>query len=229
MPEVFVSYAHADNHVMVDGAQGWVTTFADRLQKLVATKPGGSGTRVWMDHRLEPQKAVDAALTERVGSADCFLALMSPRYLESSWCRMEMDRFVGRHGGVAADRVFLVEMSPTERGTWHSGIQSITPLPFWSQAFEEPAPMTFGWPVPLPSDRTYWHKLNELAHILASQLKTGERLSAEPVAAQRRVWIADPTDDVLDAWESLAAAVRQQGADVLPATAAQYPIAAGAD
>ena len=229
MPEVFVSYAHADNQVMVGRARGWVTTFADRLQKMVAQKPGGSGIKVWMDHRLEPQKAVDAALTERVGRAVCFLALMSPRYLESSWCREEMAGFVARHGGVAADRVFLVEMLPTERGTWHAGIQSITAMPFWSQAFEEPAPMTLGWPVPLETDSNYWHKLNELAHFLASQLKAGEHRVVEPVAVQRRVWIADPTDHVLDAWDDLAAAVRQQGGDVLPSASGQYPIAAEAD
>ena len=73
MPEVFISYAHADDHVMVDGSKGWVTTFADRLHKAVNTKPGGSGTWVWMDHRLEPQRVVDSALAERVGRADCFM------------------------------------------------------------------------------------------------------------------------------------------------------------
>jgi len=36
------------------------------------------------------------------------------------------------------------------------------------------------------------------------------------------IWVADPTDDVLDYWESLAATLQNQGYSVLPETAGQY-------
>ena len=228
MPEVFISYAHADDHVMVDGAKGWVTTFADRLHKAVNTKPGGSGTSVWMDHRLEPQRAVDSALAERVGRADCFVALMSPRYLESSWCRDEMDGFIQRRGGAAANRVFVIETLPTDRSRWHPAARSLVGVPFWAQDFDEAAPMPLGWPVPQAEDRPYWKKLNELAHTLASQLAAAPAAVATSTAtpaAPRRVWIADPTDHVIEHWEALSAALRQAGAEVLPAAVGLYPLA----
>ena len=221
MPEVFISYTHADDQPFADGMRGWVTALADRLQKSLAMKPGGASIRVWMDHRLEPNKRVDPALASRVAGADAFLAVLSPRYFDSPWCRDEIEGFASRVG-VADERMFLLEMFPTERTRWPAAIGNLSSRSFWSQAFEEPAPMPLGWPAPDPaSDRPYWRALNELAHFIS------ERLQADAPAAVRsargRVWIGDPTDHVLDAWEALAAALRQQGADVLPAAPGRYP------
>ena len=57
-----------------------------------------------MDHRLEPQRAVDAALAHRISKSSCLVAVMSPRYLESEWCSGEMCAFLaGTPGGTAAD------------------------------------------------------------------------------------------------------------------------------
>ena len=38
------------------------------------------------------------------------------------------------------------------------------------------------------------------------------------------VWIAQPTEDLYDHWESLASAIRQQGANILPLGRAIYPL-----
>lgn len=226
MTDVFISYAHADDQSLSERAKGWVTEFADRLQTAVRMKEGGSRIKVWMDQRLEPQKAVDAALATRVTASACFVAIMSPRYLESDWCRKELDTFVTRVGrGTSGDRVFLAEFLPTERSAWHPAIQSISPVQFWSQPFDQPAAMTLGWPSPDPtSDRPYWNTLNELAHFLAQQVKALGATPARATPTKARVWIADPTDNVLDRWDSLASALRQEGCEVLPSTPGAYPV-----
>ena len=216
MPEIFISYAHADDQPLAEGTKGWVTAFSDRLQKSLAMKSGGSGFTLWMDQRLEPQKQVKQALNERVGRADCFVAVLSPRYLESRWCRQEIEEFVRRMGRDAG-RVFLVEIVPTPRAQWPSGTEELSPRQFWSQANDEPAPVTFGWPAPDPTaDRPYWRALNELAHFISGQLESLARPVVVDNRAQRHVWIADPSDHVLDLWEQLGGALRQQGHAVLP-------------
>lgn len=229
--DVFISYAHADDERMSERARGWVTQFAERLQTAVRMKQGGGRVRVWMDQRLEPQKAVDAELAKRVAASACFVAVMSPRYLESDWCRREIDTFVRRvGGGGSGDRVFLAEFLPTDRAAWHPAIRSITPVPFWSRSFDEPAPMTLGFPAPDPEgDKPYWNTLNRLAQFLAEQVNALGAGPAAPAAEKPRVWIADPTDDLADHWDSLADAVRQEGGEVLPAAPGTYAYAAHAE
>jgi len=171
--QVFISYAHADNLAFDEEAKGWVTLFVGNLQKAIGMQKGGSEVKCWMDHRLEPQREVDDTLHGLIKDSQCILAFMSPRYLISEWCRKEMATFVERvGGGKANDRVFLVELLPTDRKDWHPGIGSISLTKFWADAIDQPEPMTLGWPVPNPkADKAYWQGLNALASILARQIQ----------------------------------------------------------
>lgn len=244
--QVFISYAHADDASLDEQAPGWITNFVEKLQKAIGMKSGGKHVEWWMDYELEPQSAVDGTLRQRILESQCILAFLSPRYLESEWCQREMATFVELAGsGKAENRVFLVELQPTDRERWHPGIQSISVLQFWSKSLAEPEPMTLGWPVPDPkSDKTYWRELNYLASILARQVQglpptlpsppplpptpplipvpAVPAASASPnPSAAKTLWVADPTDDMLDCWESLAAAL--QGHQLLPKNPGQYP------
>ena len=239
--KVFISYAHADNQSVEAETPGWVSNFVDHLKNDIARRPGGGRIECWMDHRLEPQRAVDAELRQRILESQCFLAFLSPRYLESVWCQQEMATFVETvGGGKADDRVFLVELLPTKREDWHSGIQSITELKFWHQELAQPEPMTLAWPVANPkSDTLYWNRINALASILARQIQhlpvapptvkpqVTPTIAPTPAIAlpakAQTVWVADPTDDVLEQWESLAGRLQQQGYAVLPKFVGSYP------
>lgn len=227
--QVFISYAHADNPDFDDDTKPWVTNFVDHLQKAVGMRAGGGRVECWMDQRLEPQHAVDATLRERIQSSKCIVAFLSPRYLESEWCRKEMATFVESvGGGTANDRVFLVELRPTEREQWHPGIRSITAMKFWASSLGQPAPMILGWPAPDPkADRPYWTLLNRLADILAKQILSilPEAPTSVPAAAvqPKLIWVADPTDDVLEYWETLATGLRDLGHGVAPNAALSYP------
>ena len=179
--QIFISYAPADNKPYEEGAKGWVSNFVEKLLNAIGMKEGGSGVECWMDHRLEPQRAVDDELFKRIKESTCILAFLSPRYLKSEWCQREMDTFVRLVGGGSANnRVFLIELLPTQRNDWHSGIKSITPIELWHKSFDQPEPMLLGWPVPdLKLDKVYWQKLNYVASILPRQM---QELSAIPTA-----------------------------------------------
>ena len=223
MSEVFVSYAHADDLPFAEGTPGWVTALADRLEKSLMMRRGGSRVAVWIDHRLEPEKQVDGALRDRVRRAECFVAVLSPRYLESPWCRKELDAFIA-HAGEQGERVFLLEMSPTSRDEWPRGIRNISARKFWAQGFDDPTAMPLGWPVADPAqDRPYWRALNELSHFVSARLQAAGAATRDDNT--RCVWIADPTDHVLESWERLAGALRQQGYTVRPSAPGEYPTA----
>ena len=51
-------------------------------------------------------------LMEAMTRSAHFVALLSPRYLESAWCRLEMHGFANLHRRDAARRIWLLEIEP---------------------------------------------------------------------------------------------------------------------
>lgn len=192
---VFISYARADDEPKQGARDGWVSTFVANLESDVARQMGGDTVAFWMDPQLEPQRQVDQALRQRLGESDIVVALMSPRYLASAWCRGEMATFVDEVcGGHPADRVFIVELLPTDRGAWHAAVRGLTGLTFWTQSLRQPEAKTLGWPLPdVRGDRDYWDEVNALATRLARQLR--ERASV-PQAAGVRPTVTAPVAPV---------------------------------
>jgi hypothetical protein len=169
--QVFISYAHADDLQMDVDFPGWVSLFVERLKNAVVRHAGGANVTFWMDHSLEPQRQVDDELRRRIRESAVILAFISPRYLESMWCRKEMDTFVAEvGGGGTGDRVFIVEVLSTKRESWHVALRALSPVVLWRNTLVRPEPFTLGWPVPDPrADRDYWSSVSDLASVLSRQ------------------------------------------------------------
>ncbi|HEV7504831.1 MAG TPA: toll/interleukin-1 receptor domain-containing protein [Thermoanaerobaculia bacterium] len=211
-----MSYAHADDEPPMGAARGWVTTLADELRKMLRRKLGVREARIFMDHQLAGNEGVTEALLATVRGSRVLLLLMSPGYRRSNWCQWELGRFLAvQTERNHRDHVFIVETEPTDRAGWHPALQELIPIRFWHRDFEDKAPRLMGFPMPTPhEDNPYWRNLNELAHLIARQL---EDLEAPPREPRDKVWLAEPTEDLLDEQESVAAALRQQGFLVVPA------------
>ena len=181
---VFISYAHADNLPMEESQPGWVSYFVDKLKRTVARQAGGASIEFWMDHQLEPQRRVNDELRKRIRESTVILSLISPRYMESKWCQLEIATFVEEvGGGVSDDRVFMVELLPTARQAWHKQVQDLSPVKFWRDDLTNPEPQTLGWPMPdVRGDRDYWSQVNTLASRLARQLRALAAEESAPLA-----------------------------------------------
>ncbi len=214
--DVFVSYAHADDEPAMGAAKGWVTTLADELRKVLRRKLGVREARIFMDHQLAGNEGLTDRLLDTVRESRTLLLLMSPGYRRSSWCQWELGRFLeAQTERNHRDHVFVLETEPLDRSGWHPALQELIPIRFWHREFEDKAPRLMGFPVPkLDEDNPYWRNLNELAHLIARQLEDSGAPSQEPRA---KVWLAEPTEDLLDEQESVAAALRQQGFVIVPA------------
>jgi hypothetical protein len=219
--DLFVSYAHADDEVPSGASQGWVTTLAEELKKVLRRRIGGSGATVWMDHQLAANANVSEALLETLRSSQMLLLVMSPGYQRSSWCQRELGNFVAQSAArKSKDNVFIVETEPIARESWHESLQSLTAIRFWDKGFKDKAPRLLGFPIPkADEDNPYWRNVNELAHLIAEFLR---RSSAEPLPPSKpAVLLAETTEDLLDRRESVVAFLRQQEYEVLPV--ADYP------
>ncbi|MFM2069089.1 MAG: hypothetical protein RLZZ584_3998, partial [Pseudomonadota bacterium] len=147
--------------------------------------------------------------------------MLSPTWLDSEWCRGELDHYLTRFGGRTDERVFFGECMRTERHALPLAVQGLVPVAFWEQATEHAAPMTLGWPSPGDDDRLYWTLLRELAHAIGRRLGRDASAAAE-AAPTRKVWIATPTDDLRQQAVELAGYLRQQGLEVIDTEDALY-------
>lgn len=116
--DIFMSYAHADND------DGWVDSFATGLsstyRKLTGTTPALFLDRESLITSDIWEKKIGVALNQ----SSLMLAVISPSYIRSPWCRREWDAFVNREQllrsrGVLPDEqglVFPLLLYPLERG-----------------------------------------------------------------------------------------------------------------
>lgn len=237
--DVFVSYAHRDDQPPEGARYGWVTTFVEGLKKRLGQQLG-KDPDVWMDHLLLENSQVDATLREKIRSSRTIVVFMSPSYLNSGWCKREIGEFLTvNRAHKNKESVFIVEIDETARENWHERLQALTPLALYEKSLSG-ATSRLGDPNP-PHDanNAYWKQMNELAHLVKSQLahiKTTTDQAAQPSAAPNSViqadtthpkvptvWIAQPTQDLRRDWDSLAGAIRQRGARVLPMGSNTYP------
>ena len=218
--QVFISYSRPDDACFGKGSRGWVTTFADNLEKLLRQQPGGRAFKVWMDHQLQPEKSLKPGLSEALTQAAALMTVLSPTWQDSDWCRGELDHYLNRFGGRTDERVFFSEFLPAARDQLPLAVQGLVPVAFWEQPRENAAPMTLGFPVPDDGDRLYWNLLRELAHAIGRRLARDAGDAGE--APKRKVWIATPTDDLRSLVLDLAGFLRQAGCEVIDTEDATY-------
>ena len=115
--DVYLSYSYMDD-VNVPGGVGWVTAFSDALQ-IRLRQIAGRNVNVWHHHQAEvPVQAFPEAVASAISGASVFVAIISPSYVHSPWCRRELEIFA-RHaeasGGInvgQASRIFKVLKLP---------------------------------------------------------------------------------------------------------------------
>jgi hypothetical protein len=224
--DVFISYAHADNEVPDGAERGWVTSLIDALRKAVREILGGE-PEIWMDQALLPNEIVSESLQTLAAQSQTLVLVMSPGYLRSRWCQMELATFLETHAATKnKESVFIVETLPTDREQWHPRLRNLSQIPFWEKRFVDKVPSRYGYPIPNPrTDRPFYERVNELAHFVALRLK--EVSTATPAQGDRPiVWVAEPPledGDLILHRESLARSLRQAGAEVLPGGVGCYP------
>jgi hypothetical protein len=109
-----------------------------------------------------------------VRGASIFLPILSRAYLNSAWCRKELDWFLDevKRGRKPGSSVFLVEYEPVRRPP-NLGALGIAGYPFWVEDPESGAPLTLGAPEAQKFDwpMLYEKRLHALSYDLASELE----------------------------------------------------------
>lgn len=172
---VFVSYAHIDNLPLPGADTGWVSCLSECLEKRL-TQRMGVESRIWFDeYELRGNHAVTPEIEAKVARSETFVAVLSPGYLNSTWCRRELEIFREQVGEVSSKRIFVVEIDNIDRQTRHDlSIGDVGEYPFWFWDRNKRMKQ-FGIPAPRKEEGEYYSRVFELAEDVASALQEFHR------------------------------------------------------
>ncbi|HVF67140.1 MAG TPA: hypothetical protein VM914_05735 [Pyrinomonadaceae bacterium] len=230
--DIFVSYAHVDNKPF-DNPQGWVDSFVKRLslrlEQLIGKEPA-----VWRDTRLQGNEYFSGSIGDGISSTLLLLSVISPRYVNSDWCRGELKEFCRRaeqSGALGAgnlSRVFKVVKTHVDEAEMPDELQGLLGYHFYD--FDERGrPREFRPDDPPNKDQRYWDRLEDLALDIVKALKTfggsaergsrrAEDAQADPDALplEKKVYLAETTADVTPERDRIRRELQQRGFYVLP-------------
>src|SRR5215471_10660393 len=90
--DLFISYAHLDDQPLTPQQQGWVSQFHAYLDKALTWNLGHKPV-IWRDQRLTGNEKFTNEIAEQLGKAAILISVLSPCYVESEWCRREIEEF----------------------------------------------------------------------------------------------------------------------------------------
>ena len=105
--DLFISYAHIDNQPLTAEQQGWVTRFHATLAAQLSMRLG-SVAHIWRDDKLRGNDVFSDEIVQQFGRTALLVSVLTPRYLASEWCTLELREFCERAeagGGVAPARL----------------------------------------------------------------------------------------------------------------------------
>jgi hypothetical protein len=243
--DIFISYGHLDDEDPAGDVKGWVDLLVERLPRLVSNNLGYLPT-VWRDERsLRGNDLLTAAISEGVTTSLLLIPIVSPRYVQSDWCRRELDAFCQSEPPPGApafrSRIFKVIKTPLLFHLAKKEPQQLRELIGYSfYEMDGEMPVEFGPEVTPTKDPRYWTALRRLAWDVSNMLVTLKHakdattgplvmptaqttpavtLTPSPAATngdKKFVYLAETTSDLSSERELVRDELRQRGYGVLP-------------
>ena len=232
--DIFISYGQLDDQDPAGEVKGWVDLLVERLPRLVSNNLGYQ-PKIWRDERsLSGNALLTAAIEEGLAHSLLFVPILSPRYVQSEWCRRELETFCATPSlsGAAAhrSRIFKVIKSPLlfNLATKEpSQLRELIGYPFYEM--EGDMPVEFGHEVQPSKDPRYWSALRRLAWDISNMLvalkdNVNKRVTGPLTLtpsngnsdSSKSVYLAESTSDLSQQRELVRDELRQRGYEVLP-------------
>lgn len=215
--DIFISYGHLDDEDPAGDLKGWVDLLVERLPILVNNNLGYK-PKIWRDeHSLSRHNPLTAAISDSVSQSLLLVPVVSPRYVQSDWCRRELETFCATapppNAPAACSRVFKVIKTPLLLNLADREPEQLRELlgyPFFEM--EGDMPVEFSPDVVPSKDQRYWTALRRLAWDISNMLVTLKqeprppRAGTGPLVAPHKAATLDPSPASGEAGFNAAAA-----------------------
>ncbi len=187
-PDIFVSYSHGAPVGGRAPLRDWSRDLVGRLKDgLHALKTEFTGLSVWMDPDLDPTALLTDDLRAKASRCGVLMIVMSERYLESSWCKDELEWFKAQILDRAGPdgRVFVIKAQRTDTNNWPELLRderghAMTGFSFFDPATGDP----WGFQLREPNDEEYYKELGRLRVWLTQRLRELRDRAAKEALAQ---------------------------------------------
>lgn len=224
--DIFISYGQLDDQDPAGDVKGWVDLFVERLPRLISANLGYQ-PKIWRDEQSLPGHApLTKAIEEGIAGASVLIPIVSPRYVQSEWCRRELETFCQKPPvpGVPAhrSRVFKVIKTPLLFHLTKQEPEQLRELVGYSfYEMQGDMPVEFSPDVVPSKDPRYWTVLRRLAWDISTTLAQPAPVNPQdPLpptnGAQKFVYLAETSSDLTQERELVRDELRQRGYGVLP-------------
>lgn len=226
--DVYISYSHIDNSTLAGWTQGWVDAFHEALQLRLA-QLFGSEVRIWRDEKIVGADSFHDTVVHQLAQASVFVAIVSPPYLGSAWCRKELEVFrqqAEKQGGLVVNgrsRIVPVFRTPVPRESLPEWLSRVTGFDFY-EIDEQGRPREFPYNPGPNRDFKFLEKINDLAYDIRELISRG--LPGPAPESPEGVYLAETTSGLRHERERVKRELQQYGYHVLPD--AELPGEAGA-
>lgn len=225
--DIFLSYAHVDDRPL-DDVKGWVTSLHERLKDRLAMLLGAE-PKIWWDQRQQGNQYLVGMIGDRVSNTLLMISVVTPRYVNSEWCRAEVREFCARAdrtGGILLGnqpRVFKVVKTPFGPAQEPPELGGLLSYDFYEMDANDSL-REFRQEIGANKDLKYWAKFEDLAQDIKKALETArpQRAPAAAVGAAgdeplgKKVYLAETTSDLRDERDRIKRELLQRGYYVLP-------------
>ena len=233
--DIFISYAHNDNQALLEGQRGWIDNFHQALEKRLQVHLGAKA-KIWRDPRLQGNDYFADALVEQIPRVAILVSVLSPSYINSEWCRKEMElfcRIASETGGVRMGnraRIFKVEKINVPLGKLPPELQGMTGSAFYYMDEKANRPRELS-PEAGPHASDYWQKIYDVAQDITSLLedmRNSGGIASRPASVsepsvvpssdpnQPVIYLAETSFDLAPHYDRIKRELQERGHTVLP-------------
>lgn len=223
--DIFISYAHNDNQAPLEGQRGWVETFHQALEKRLQVHLGAKA-KIWRDPRLQGNDYFADTLVEQIPKVAILISVLSPSYINSEWCRREMDlfcRIACDTGGVRLGnkaRIFKVEKIHVPLERHPAELQGMTGYQFYYLDEQAHRARELS-PESGPHAIDYWQRIDDVAQDItglleAMKLRAGPAPEKSAAPAAETIYLAETSFDLSPQRDGIKRELQERGHLVVP-------------
>lgn len=217
--EIFISYARLDDLSLIEGRPGWVSDLHHDLG-LRVTQQLGESAGIWRDPKLHGNDPIRDTLLQLLSTTKVLLSVVSPCYVNSKWCHLELDEFCKDHCGdrdvrvEGKSRIFKIIKTPVPREMHPRVLQQHLGYEFYKIDPETGRVRELHRIFGPEAEVDYWLKLDDLAQDVADCLK---RLhGGDDTCEQESVYLATTSSELQEHYEAVKRELKRRGYEVLP-------------